>query len=1175
MDLSNNPTEPPEMEDTTQNWDSNAMDQENESQDDPVSSPSTGLLGTPPGKNPAQPTFEQEELKTHFDTVLHKGSKDFVIRNFTSYKFHTSATMPNEEHLILGDTEWTLLVFPAGDKSPNELSVYAELVKGPEDSHKVFANILFTAVGSKPEYRVSKCITHCFSDVNTNYGYPRFVTHPMLRDYGFIKDDTVTVRLDIEVLAGYDFNLFGAQAVHDTKKTTGMVGLANQGATCYMNSLLQALYHTPALRRAVYTMPTANDSADTGVALALQRVFYRLQTQDHEVSTTELTKSFGWDTRDAFMQHDVQEFSRVLMDNLEEKMKGTPVEETVKKLFAGRMKSYVRCINVDFESSREEDFYDIQLNVKDIASLQDSFKDYVNVETLEGDNQYRAEGHGLQDAKKGVIFQSFPPVLHLQLKRFAYSFLYDDYHKINDRFEFPPHIDLSDFLEDPSSSPAKFTLQAVLVHSGTTYGGHYTAFISPEADGRWYHFDDELVYRTPANKAIEDNFGSAAGAYHRGGGNAYMLVYVRDDVKDEVLKPMADDEIPPALRDRFEGEEAERRRLEEERLFNREKIKFKIYPDELFDAHADVDLIRVAPGVGEIERIHESYTPRALLEEKAEQMNVRVDRLRLWLMRSIGRQGMRVIGRLSDEECELSWQQLLFKYDMKLTKDRGFTRLYVEYYSETDEQRQHELCSAMDVGADDQQPAVEGAPTTDDDKDKDKDKGEASSEETPKTQDKNAQGAEAGRMRGLLPDDSHASDDEDSDEYVPKSDILVFVKHFDIYKGRLRHLKRLHICSATTMQQIVDACRPLAGVSPDRECLLFLEEFFDSETPQATRIPLLAPEKTAADYRLDHGALLIFQAKPLDTEEYKYPYAEDWFHKRCDEYVVKVAQGRTGAGQHQVMTLNAMLTYQELQEKIAAEFELEHPSHIRLYRRHDQHYGTPISSTTTATLDSMCTGSGKLKFLNFVVLDKPVQEKEQEVNVTCEWFSPTDRKTDRVTKTVNRDLPVADIVAEIAREKEVPEEDMQWIRSAGIAHSEFVDLDRDTTAGELSHRRLMLRVELIPEDQRNMDDATTLLEIRHFWHYPASSHGDPFYFAVHDDELVKDFCQRVKTYLHISDKEFEQWKPHLCAGHIATPLDEDEKLQPKRMMHDQWLAFEHVDKTRVPRYGEAAVKIHN
>lgn len=63
----------------------------------------------------------------------------------------------------------------------------------------------------------------------------------------------------------------------------------------------------------------------------------------------------------------------------------------------------------------------MQLNVKGMATLHDSFKDYVQVETLEGDNKYQAEGFGLQDAKKGVIFQEFPPVLHLQLKRFEYD----------------------------------------------------------------------------------------------------------------------------------------------------------------------------------------------------------------------------------------------------------------------------------------------------------------------------------------------------------------------------------------------------------------------------------------------------------------------------------------------------------------------------------------------------------------------------------------------------------------------------------------------------------------------------------------------------------------------------------------------------------------------------------
>ena len=55
---------------------------------------------------------------------------------------------------------------------------------------------------------------------------------------------------------------------------------------------------------------------------------------DKAVGTKKLTKSFGWDTMDVFMQHDVQEMSRVLLDNLEMKMKGTAVE--VGRLFGGR-----------------------------------------------------------------------------------------------------------------------------------------------------------------------------------------------------------------------------------------------------------------------------------------------------------------------------------------------------------------------------------------------------------------------------------------------------------------------------------------------------------------------------------------------------------------------------------------------------------------------------------------------------------------------------------------------------------------------------------------------------------------------------------------------------------------------------------------------------------------------
>lgn len=38
-----------------------------------------------------------------------------------------------------------------------------------------------------------------------------------------------------------------------------------------------------------------------------------------------------------FMQHDVQELCRVLLDNMESKMKNTCVDSTIPRLFEGKM----------------------------------------------------------------------------------------------------------------------------------------------------------------------------------------------------------------------------------------------------------------------------------------------------------------------------------------------------------------------------------------------------------------------------------------------------------------------------------------------------------------------------------------------------------------------------------------------------------------------------------------------------------------------------------------------------------------------------------------------------------------------------------------------------------------------------------------------------------------------
>ena len=144
---------------------------------------------------------------------------------------------------------------------------------------------------------------------------------------------------------------------YDSKKETGFVGLKNQGATCYMNSLLQSLFCTRYFRKVslhVHFIPplltganagcisnpnggwfaywercssTATcflSSANLGSTCWWVTFVLLLDLFDWCLSfsgTTELTKSFGWKSLDSFLQHDVQEFNRVLQDKLESKMK--------------------------------------------------------------------------------------------------------------------------------------------------------------------------------------------------------------------------------------------------------------------------------------------------------------------------------------------------------------------------------------------------------------------------------------------------------------------------------------------------------------------------------------------------------------------------------------------------------------------------------------------------------------------------------------------------------------------------------------------------------------------------------------------------------------------------------------------------------------------------------------
>jgi hypothetical protein len=63
-----------------------------------------------------------------------------------------------------------------------------------------------------------------------------------------------------------------------------------------------------------------------------------LQTSSKSaVETTELTRSFGWDSSEAWQQHDIQELCRVMFDALEQKFKHTDQADLIQRLYEGKI----------------------------------------------------------------------------------------------------------------------------------------------------------------------------------------------------------------------------------------------------------------------------------------------------------------------------------------------------------------------------------------------------------------------------------------------------------------------------------------------------------------------------------------------------------------------------------------------------------------------------------------------------------------------------------------------------------------------------------------------------------------------------------------------------------------------------------------------------------------------
>ena len=372
-------------------------------------------------------------------------------------------------------------------------------------------------------------------------------------------------------------------------------GIKNEGATCYMNSMLQTLYSISPFKKAVFQIPTDKDD-NSSIVLSLQRLFYDLITNHSPVSARNLINSFGWTREQIQIQHDVQEFNQLLIEEMEKKMKGTSVEGSFNKMLTGKYNNYIQCIDFDYRSEIEEKFNEIQLTVKGYTNIYQSFDSYTAEEILDNENKYETEKYGKQKAKKGIKFVSFPPVLFLQLKRFEYNSKKDIMVKINDYFEYYNEIDLTNYVDPLILKSTKkenylYELHSVIVHQGNANSGHYYAYIKQSNNNRdWLLFNDENVRPADNYEIFRQNFGGQCEIYKNKGNqgeivsnyinyerSAYILVYIQKVKINKFIYENNLEIIPNYLKKRFENEKEDEKNAANKKKRDLENINIFLF----------------------------------------------------------------------------------------------------------------------------------------------------------------------------------------------------------------------------------------------------------------------------------------------------------------------------------------------------------------------------------------------------------------------------------------------------------------------------------------------------------------------------------------------------------------------------------------------------------------------
>lgn len=270
-------------------------------------------------------------------------------------------------------------------------------------------------------------------------------------------------------------------------------GLCNNSSTCYLNAVLQMLYHIPAFRQLIFSIDTTEEDNGLHIILNLQRLFCQMGSSK-KCTTEPLTQAFQWNEEDLKVQHDAHEFLTLFLNVLSSTIKDPQVHQKFDELFHGSILQISEDQDGKITESIEPiEFIDIPLS--QCLGLDDALNRIIKEQIVDKTR-----------TKIRRRYKELPKVLFIHLLRFSYSVERGESRKKNCRFEFPKFLNMTPYCCS-SDEEQEYELFAIIVHKGNSETGHYTLLDRPTILDKWYLFDDLTVKMVTEQDAISRNFG--------------------------------------------------------------------------------------------------------------------------------------------------------------------------------------------------------------------------------------------------------------------------------------------------------------------------------------------------------------------------------------------------------------------------------------------------------------------------------------------------------------------------------------------------------------------------------------------------------------------------------------------------------------------------------------------